>query len=203
MCASRLALREVGRPTTSLSPSRASCPEDVVGLVHVYHRVVDETDSNIYGTTSTGGQLRFGLPVTRDLNASLFFGAETKTIDDADGANSLVVSDGETFNKAWAGYSLTYNDLDDSKHPTEGLYATLTQQYIGLDHSLLKTEAKARYFMPLMADYGVIGSVKGQAGFIYSFDGPVIRWKRSAVLRALFVVFRAVAWGRRPTPVVA
>ncbi|MBK8082922.1 MAG: outer membrane protein assembly factor BamA [Devosia sp.] len=141
--------------------------------VDVYHRIVAETDSNIYGTTSTGGQLRFGLPVTRDINASVFLGAETKTIEDVDGDSSLVVTDGETLNKAWIGYSLIYNGLDDSKRPTEGLYASLTQQYIGLDHNLVKTEAKARYFMPLMADYGVIGSVKGQAGFVYSFSGPV------------------------------
>jgi len=141
--------------------------------IDVYHRIVAETDSNIYGTTSSGGQLRFGLPVTRDINASLFVGAETKVIEDVDGDGSLVVTDGETLNKAWIGYSLIYNGLDDSKRPTEGLYATLTQQYIGLDHNLIKTEAKARYFMPLMADYGVIGSVKGQAGVIYSLSGPV------------------------------
>jgi outer membrane protein insertion porin family len=53
------------------------------------------------------------------------------------------------------------------------LLASFTQQYIGLDHSLLKTEAKARYFMSIMPDAGIVGSVKGQAGFIYSFDGPV------------------------------
>ena len=53
------------------------------------------------------------------------------------------------FNKAWVGYNLTYNGLDDQKHPTEGLYATLTQQYVGWDYNFLKTEAKARYFMPI------------------------------------------------------
>jgi len=141
--------------------------------IDVYHRIVDEADSNTYGTTSTGGQLRFGVPITTDLGGSVFLGVEQKSIADAGGTFSDIVNDGDTFTKAWVGYSLNYNTLDDNKHPTEGIVASLTQQYIGIDHSLLKTEAKARYFMSIMPDAGIVGSIKGQAGFIYSFDGPV------------------------------
>ncbi|MBN9309064.1 BamA/TamA family outer membrane protein, partial [Devosia sp.] len=73
--------------------------------------------------------------------------------------------------KAWTGYSLNYSTLDNTKRPTEGLYATFNQQYIGWDYNLLKTEAKARYFMPLMSDWNVIGSIKAQAGYIAALDG--------------------------------
>jgi len=150
--------------------------------IDVYHRITSETDSNTYGTTSTGGQLRFGVPITSDLNGSVFVGLEQKSIQDdespfsdvfdaTDADGDAVVQD--TWNKAWVGYSLNYNTLDDNKHPTEGMIASFTQQYIGLDHSLLKTEAKARYFMSILPDFGVVGSVKGQAGYIYSFDGAV------------------------------
>ncbi|WP_055049199.1 outer membrane protein assembly factor BamA [Devosia sp. A16] len=149
-----------------------------------YHRVVGEKDSNVYGTTATGGQIRFGAPITTDLTGSVFVGLEQKVIEDSSTCDddnnpntpevpckrSEIVADGETYNKAWVGYSLTYNTLDDAKHPTEGLYATFTQQYLGWDYNLLKTEAKARYFMPLMSDWNVIGSVKAQAGYITSLD---------------------------------
>jgi outer membrane protein insertion porin family len=177
----------------------------------VYHRIVGETDSNVYGTTATGGQLRFGAPITTDLSGSVFVGLEQKTIEDssmctndngtpADEADdfeeacrrSEIVADGEVYEKAWLGYSLVYNTLDDTKHPTEGIYATFSQQYIGWDYNLLKTEAKARYFMPLMSDWNVIGSVKGQAGYITSLDdngvfqleafrsaGSIVRWFQS------------------------
>lgn len=143
--------------------------------VDVYHRIVNETESNIYGTTATGGQVRFGLPVTRDLNFSVFTGVEQKVLVDEETPNSVVfdVDVQDTYNKAWVGYSLSYNTLDDRRRPTEGFIASFTQQYIGWDHNLLKTEARARYFMPLMPDYGVVGSVRGQAGIINSFDGPV------------------------------
>jgi outer membrane protein insertion porin family len=138
--------------------------------IDVYHRITNETDSNIYGTTSTGGQLRFGVPITSDVRGSVFVGLEQKTIADDVAPFSTVLTE-DQYTKAWVGYSLNYNTLDDAKHPTEGIIASFTQQYIGVDHSLLKTEAKARYFMNIMPDAGIVGSVKGQAGFIYSLDG--------------------------------
>jgi len=152
-----------------------------------YYKINNETVSSVYGTTSIGGQVRLGAAITTDLNGSVFVGVEQKTIsddptltydDDNDDATaevpqpeSDIFADGDTFNKAWVGYGLTYSTLDNSKRPTQGLYANFTQQYIGWDYNLLKTEAKARYFMPLMADWNVIGSVKGQAGYITALDG--------------------------------
>jgi len=150
----------------------------------VYHRIIEETSNNIYGTTATGGQIRFGAPITTDLSGTVFLGAEQKVVVDdstcdvdsdpetpeVECQRSEIVATGEEFNKAWLGYALVYNTLDNTKRPTEGLYATFSQQYIGWDYNLLKTEAKARYFMPLMADWNVIGSVKGQAGYIASLD---------------------------------
>ncbi|MEQ9448049.1 MAG: BamA/TamA family outer membrane protein, partial [Rhodospirillaceae bacterium] len=37
-------------------------------------------------------------------------------------------------------------------------------------HNLLRTEARARYFVPLIPDSGVIASVRGQAGVINSLN---------------------------------
>jgi outer membrane protein insertion porin family len=137
--------------------------------VDFYHRINDETGSAFYGTTATGGQVRFGLPVTRDLSATVFTGLEHKVFADADN-NSTIVNDGQEANKAWGGYTLTYNTLDNAKKPTEGFLATFTQQYVGWDHSYIKSEARARYFMPLIEGTGVIASVRGQVGVINNLD---------------------------------
>jgi outer membrane protein insertion porin family len=139
--------------------------------IDVYHRITDETTTNIYGKTSTGGQLRFGLPLTRDVQAQVFAGLDRTVIADNNPADSMVFTDGDTFDKAWIGYSLTYDGLDDPKKPTEGLTASLTQSYVGWDYNFLKTEAKARYFMPLNADLGLVGSVRVQGGIINDFSG--------------------------------
>ncbi|KRA99576.1 hypothetical protein ASD83_03405 [Devosia sp. Root685] len=142
--------------------------------VDAYHRISDETTSSFYGSQSTGGQLRFGVPITSALNASFFGGYERKTISDVKDNpqyKSALVNDGQEFNKAFIGYTLAWNGLDDLKSPTEGLYATFTQQYIGWDHNLLKTEARGRYFMPVLDDSGIVASVRGQAGVVNSLDG--------------------------------
>ncbi len=152
----------------------------------VYHRISAESSSYVYGSTATGGQIRFGVPVTRDVNFSVFTGLETKTIEDADSPNSIIVDDGDVFNKAWVGYTLAYSGVDNTKNPTEGLVASWTTQYIGWDFNLVKSEAKARYFMPLLADANIIGSVRGQAGVVASLDGdsvhPVEAFKMSSTL---------------------
>ena len=146
--------------------------------VDAYHRINDETDASFYGSETTGGQLRFGVPITSTLSASVFGGYERRVIKDGDpsatppvAADSSLVIDGQEFNKAFVGYSLVWNGVDDVKKPTEGLYATVSQQYIGLDFNLLKSEARARYYMPLIPDAGIVGSVRGQAGIINSLDG--------------------------------
>ncbi len=139
--------------------------------VDAYHRINDETSASFYGTQTTGGQLRVGVPLTSALNAQFFGGYERMVIADVDAPNSTLVTNGQEFNKAFIGYTLTWNGVDDVQNPTEGLYATFTQRYVGWDHNLLRSEARARYFVPLIPDSGVVGSIRGQAGVINSMNG--------------------------------
>jgi outer membrane protein insertion porin family len=142
--------------------------------VDVYHRIADETSSSFYGSQSTGGQFRIGVPLTSDLSGTVFAGMERKVIVDGSGSqpdDSLLVANGQEFYKGFIGYTLTYNTLDDTKKPTEGLLATFTQQYIGWDHSLVRSEARARYFVPVIEDSGIVASVRGQAGIINDLSG--------------------------------
>jgi len=138
--------------------------------IDVYHRIVDESSANYYGSTATGGQLRFGMPITRDITGTVFVGLEHKTFVDNKPESSSFLPPGNTRNKAWVGYSLVYSTLDNERSPTEGFYATLTQSYLGWDYNLLKTEAKARYFMPIM-DTGMVASLRAQGGAIIDVGG--------------------------------
>lgn len=139
-----------------------------------YHRITDESSTNFYGTTATGGQLRLGLPITRELSVGTFVGLETKVVQDVKAEFSGLVNDGDKFNKAWIGYNLTYNGLDDDKKPTYGLYATFSQQYVGWDHNFIKSEVKGRYYIPVMEDGGLVASVRGQAGIINALGGSTV-----------------------------
>lgn len=156
---------------------------DIAAGVDVYHRIVNESSRNYYGYQATGGQLRLGVPLTSSLSVTGFGGLERKIIDDTetfddddndatpevpDPFASAFVNDDEEWWKYFVGYTLTYNGVDDRQNPTSGLLATFTQQYVGWDFNLLKTEARARYYMPLIEDSGIIASVRGQAGVIHA-----------------------------------
>jgi outer membrane protein insertion porin family len=149
--------------------------------IDLYHHISNQTQSSYYGVTTTGGQLRFGLPITEALSGNVFFGGSQSTYasSTADGAGgntwpaSQVVNDGKVFNKAFIGYNLNYNTLDDQKHPTSGVFAVFSQQYTGWDYNYLKSDLKARYFMGL-GDTGMVASVKGQAGIINNFGSGAV-----------------------------
>ncbi|HEY8576283.1 MAG TPA: outer membrane protein assembly factor BamA [Devosia sp.] len=143
----------------------------VAAGVDVYHRISDENSVSIYGQQATGGQVRASIPLTSALSTTVFAGLERKVIKDDSPDDSLLVDNGQEFYKYFGGYTLTWNSVDDVKNPTEGLFATFTQQYIGWDHSLIKSEARARYYMPLIEDSGIVASVRGQAGVINDLSG--------------------------------
>lgn len=143
----------------------------VAAGVDVYHRISDENSVSIYGQQATGGQVRANIPLTSALSTTVFAGLERKVIKDDSPDDSLLVANGQEFYKYFGGYTLTWNSVDDVKNPTEGLFATFTQQYIGWDHSLIKSEARARYYMPLIEDSGIVASVRGQAGVINDLSG--------------------------------
>jgi outer membrane protein insertion porin family len=139
--------------------------------IDLYKAISDETTSNYYGTDATGGKLRFGMPITDEVNISTFVGFESKTFSDTLVSTSGIISDGDIRTKAFIGYTLTYNGLDNVRKPTSGLYATLTQQYVGFDNNYIMSDVKARYFLPILEDTGFVASIRGQAGIINDLSG--------------------------------
>lgn len=139
----------------------------------VYKRISDETSASFYGTDATGGQIRVGVPLTNEFQTTFFAGFESKTFVDNNPDDSALIADGDTRSKAFIGYTLVYDGVDSRTNPTSGLFANLTQQYVGLDNNFIKTELKARYFMPLLEDSGFVASVRGQVGVINDLGGGV------------------------------
>jgi outer membrane protein insertion porin family len=142
--------------------------------IDLWDHISSQQYYSYYGENAIGGQVRFGLPITDALSGNVFLGYEQETFSVTDNSGtwptSQVVSNGQIFNKAFGGYNLNYNTLDDQKNPTSGLIGVLTQRYDGADFNDLKTTAKARYFMPL-GDTGIVASVKGQAGIVNHLGG--------------------------------
>lgn len=139
--------------------------------IDLYNHITDESSTNYYGVNVLGGQVRFGIPVTDYVTTTVFAGLEQRTYKDESAPFSALVTDGTVRNKAFGGITLAYNNLDDQKHPTTGLVAQLSTKYVGWDSNFVQTEGKARYFVPLFEDQGVIGSVRAQAGVINDLSG--------------------------------
>ena len=134
--------------------------------VDVYRRVVDEGSNFTYGIETTGGRLRFGLPVMRDLEFQTHVGFEQKTFKDDDTplAPLYIRNVMPSLDKLTVGYSLTYSTLDNQRSPREGVHLMFSQEYAGLSHDFIKSEARARAYYPIWEEMDVVGSVRGVAG---------------------------------------
>jgi len=147
--------------------------------IDVYKRLVSETATSYFGSDATGGQLRFGIPITEEITANLMAGFETKTFSDTSAPISVIPVDGVRLNKASIGYSLTYNSLDDQKMPTSGFIANFKQEYVGLNYNFVRSEVRARYFVPVIQDSGIVASVRGRAGVINDLSGSGVHFSET------------------------
>jgi len=87
----------------------------------------------------------------------------------ADGESSLPVrkelANGPTWTSA-VGYTLTYNTLDNTKNPTDGLLVDFKQDFAGVggDVSYLKSALDTKYYTPLVAE--IISVIHLQGGVL-------------------------------------
>jgi outer membrane protein insertion porin family len=144
--------------------------------IDVYKRDLSEGKFYDYGTNTTGFRLRVGAPIVDNLTASAFVGVDQTTYVDDNGpaAPGYIGALGAETLEYFAGYSFTYADLDNERSPSEGYAFNFSQQYTGGDFNLLRTQAKASYYQPIIPDAGVIGILKGQAGIINDLGGGFV-----------------------------
>ena len=143
-----------------------------------------------YAETTTGGQVRVGVPLTENMQLALRYSLNFSTIDlsqdlyfsDPDGSGPLppqcdpliagrylcdVIGDRVV---SALGYTLVYSTLNNQLRPTDGFRALLSQDVAGLggDTHYLKTRASAAQYWSLGG--GFVLSASGEAGAIFSFD---------------------------------
>jgi outer membrane protein insertion porin family len=74
-----------------------------------------------------------------------------------------------------AGYGLTYNTLDNNKHPTGGMLLSFGQDFAGLggDVAYMRTVADFRTYYEIVSD--LVGVVHLQGGNMIGLSGPTVR----------------------------
>jgi outer membrane protein insertion porin family len=152
--------------------------------------------NNTYQQTTTGAQLRFGVPITEfwSLAGRYTLNFDDVTLDrntyyfDDDGDGTLETCDPfragrylcDALGKRTTsslGYSLVYSDLDNNIRPTRGQRFVFTQDFAGLggDVRYLKSTIDASKYWRVLGGFTLSASAEG--GFIKSFEnerGPGI-----------------------------
>jgi len=165
----------------------------------LFSKNTDASSYTNYNNKTIGATLRATFPITEEFSIGTRYSiyreqvsiencSFDKTTGTFSGTDSLCDGDytngeaskaiGESLGShvvSLVGYTLAYNSLDDSKNPTQGIYATFKQDFAGLggDAKFIRTTVDARYYYPLMDDLTVM--VRGQGGHIMAIGGDKLR----------------------------
>lgn len=152
----------------------------------IFKQTRDDLD---YETDMIGGTIRFGLPITDALSASVAY-SYTEQEYAYRGNNAInncppaagvcplplpiqVAVATSPWKKSSISGGLVYNTIDDMKDPREGIYATLATEFAGLggDANYVKVTARANYYRMLVDSLDVVGLVTAGAGHIEPLSG--------------------------------
>jgi outer membrane protein insertion porin family len=143
-----------------------------------------------YDQVTTGGQIRFGVPLTETINLALRYGLSYDQISlnkglfytDPDGAGPLplacdpllagrylcdVIGNRVTSS---VGYSILYSTVNNTIHPTRGARALFQQDFAGLggDTRYLRTRISGAKYWNVFRNF--IFSISAEGGYIHSFE---------------------------------
>jgi outer membrane protein insertion porin family len=128
-----------------------------------------------YDTESTGGTVRFGLPITNALSTQLAYNYSEETYTrTAAGTLPSAIQDAinrsatDPWVKSSVSASLTYNTIDDMKSPHEGIFAKTTLEYAGIggDANFFSVTGRATGYKTLSEELDIVGLVTVGGGHI-------------------------------------
>jgi len=155
---------------------------------------------SLYDSTIIGTNLRLGLPLTEEITFAPRYSIYQQKItipnnsdrpfNDCANYPSPTASDNCLINgeaslaikeaagtrlTSLAGFSLSYNTLDNLKNPTSGVYGEVRQDLAGLggDAKFVRTTGDVRYYYPIFDD--VVGFARLQAGNMFAWGGGELR----------------------------
>jgi outer membrane protein insertion porin family len=154
-------------------------------------------DNRAYGVDSYGGVLRLGAPITDKLGGNVFYtyvdqqttyNTDSVEVNDkcdktdiqGDCKSELSAALARNFDwvKSGFGYSLTYNDLDNVRAPTEGIYLTMSQTFFGAggDAGYVQTDGRAVGYSKLSDEMDIVGMLRARGGMNIAYsDGSGYR----------------------------
>ena len=146
----------------------------------VFSKFTDETDFSRYENRTTGGTLRFGVPLTEDFGVTLRYSLFEQRLKvppryNVDQLSRAIREARGTTITSLVGLTFTYNTLDDMRNPRNGFFVEVTPEVAGIggDKRFFRVGADARYYYEIFED--VVGIARAQAGHITGFGNSPLR----------------------------
>ena len=136
----------------------------------VYRKEQLSTANSPYNSTTNGGGLRFGVPISEELNIQGNYKISQTEVDYGDGCdgnNCIYFPSGTTLTSS-VGYTVTYSTIDNYQDPRKGVFLKLSQDFAGVggDTHFIRSTVDARYYQPLTSKADIVGFVRVQGGNI-------------------------------------
>lgn len=144
---------------------------DVSAGVDIFGNETDLSDDSGYKSKEIGAGLRFGFPLSEDLNLVTKYKYTNNEVYDVPANSSAALTQLEgTRNISEFGYSLRYNTIDNMVSPTSGVLIDFSQDLAGLggDVKYLRTEVSGNYYRNLTNNF--VGSISLNMGHIFGLD---------------------------------
>lgn len=133
-------------------------------------RITRNQDELAYDLERTGGALRVGYPVAKDLRQTLSYKLEENDITDVDPTASFFIrsQEGNRMTSAIA-QQLVYDTRDSILDPTEGVITRFNTEVAGLggDAKYVQNRIGANYFYPLRDQW--VLSLLGETGYVFGY----------------------------------
>ena len=142
--------------------------------IDLFRREFDSRNESSFDTTSTGGQLRLGLPVSEYIRATLRY---TLRVDEIK-VGGLVVSPfvlaaAGTNTTSSIGYSVAYDTVDNFLRPSNGTRLVLSQDLAGLGGNIRYVRSNMQYDFYRRIFGGFIFHLGSQIGYIHGLGQDV------------------------------
>ena len=139
-----------------------------------FHIASDLQDTSSYDSKTTGVAVRAGYPITEHLRQRWKYTVKQSKVTNVDENASIFVQDEEGSRiLSEISHSLTYDRRDNRISPTEGYFASVTNDLAGVggDTRYLRTTLKGGKFYPLMDQW--VLSFTGRTGYIVGLGEDV------------------------------
>lgn len=138
----------------------------------------NDYDDDNYSYEDEGFSLRVTAPITERISTTFRYNLTQMDYsgDTADLSSPYDrVVNGSPWTRSSISQTLTYNSLDDSTLPHEGILASATQEYAGLGGTsdFYKLTGKAKWYYTVNDDADIIASLAAGAGHVFSTGGKM------------------------------